>query len=94
LSSWSNLLCPIHNQVNIPILKNLHFSLDKEKKRLKGFKKMLLRHILWPLREEVTGNWRNEICIILVLYKAHNSSFIPTFQDNLSTPFSGVLIDT
>jgi len=50
-------------------------------------KKMLLRHILWPMREEVTRDWRNEICILLGFYAAHNSSFLPTFQDNLSVPF-------
>jgi hypothetical protein len=45
------------------------------------------------MREEVTGNWRNEICIPLGFYEAHNSSFLPTIQDNLSVPFSRVLID-
>jgi len=50
---------------------------------LRGIQKMLLRHILWPMREEVTRAWRNEICILLRFYAAHNSSFLATFQDNL-----------
>ena len=55
---------------------------------------MLLKHIVWPMREEVTRDWRNEICILLGFYAAHNSSFFQTFQDNLSVPVSRVLIDT
>lgn len=42
------------------------------------------------LRFSVFHRDANEICVLLGVYVANSSNFVPTLRDNLSTPFSRI----